>query len=125
MLDDFLRSPALPVMTFLFGLVAGHWLTIHRDRRKEYNELVTPLRQKIGPETRGLVPGRPFISRHDADAIGARMNAFSRHKFIKACERYWQAEKQQYQDELGQPLYRNQDAVRQAVQQLIDKIPLR
>lgn len=125
MLEEILDSPATPVVTFLIGLVVGHWLAVHRDKRKEYNELVAPIRQKIAAETRYTVPHRAVISRDEADAVWARMNLVSRFHFLKACERYWQAQEEQYQDELGQPLYVNPDAVRDAAQYLRKKIPIR
>ena len=33
------------VVTFLFGLIAGHWLALGRDRRKEFNDSAQPVRQ--------------------------------------------------------------------------------
>lgn len=125
MFEEYLRSPATPVLTFLIGLAVGHWLAIHRDKRKEYNELVTPLRKEILAETERPSPARVAISRHDADAIAARMNRFRHFQFMKACERYWEAKKDQYQDDLGQPLHPNEQAIRQAAKKLIEQIPIR
>lgn len=31
-------------LTFLLGLILGHWLAIGRDKRKEFNEAVAPVR---------------------------------------------------------------------------------
>ena len=125
MLNELLNSPAVPVFTFLLGLVVGHWLTIDRDKRKEYNELVTPLRKKITAEASDPLPSVFAIDRHDADAICARRNIVSNIYFMKACKRYWQAKECCQQDDLGQPFHPNKDAIRKAANNLLDKIPIR
>lgn len=125
MLNDLLHSPGLPVFTFLLGLVVGHWLAIHRDKRKEYNELVTPLRKKISSEADHPSAMIIAISRHDADAIGARLNWLCNIYFMEACERYWKAKEGKKQDNLGQPFHTDEDAVREAAKQLLKKIPIR
>ena len=47
MIDFFigiLTSPAFPIVTLLIGFLLGHYLTIGRDRRKEFNELIKSVR---------------------------------------------------------------------------------
>jgi hypothetical protein len=39
-----LTSPAFPIFTGLIGFLLGHYLAIGRDRRKELNELIKPVR---------------------------------------------------------------------------------
>lgn len=125
MLNELLQSPATPVLTFLLGLVVGHWFAIHRDQRKEYNELVTPLRKKVASEATNPTPTVIAISRHDADAIGSRLNWLCNFYFMKACKRYWKAKEGQKQDDLGQPFHPDENAVRDAAKKLLQKIPIR
>ena len=125
MLNELFSSPATPVFTFLVGLVVGHWLAIHRDQRKEYNELVTPLRKKVASEAEHPSAMIIAISRHDADAIGARLNIVRNFKFMKACERYWKAKEGKQQDKLGQPFHTDENAVRESAKQLLKKIQIR
>lgn len=125
MLDELLQSPALPLLTFLLGLVIGHWLAINRDQRKEYNELVTPLRKKVSAEAKSPSPMIVAISRDDAYAIRARFNVVRRVNFMKACDRYWKAKEDTKQDEFGQSFHPNQDAIREAAKQLLKNIPIR
>lgn len=50
MIDFFIgivTSPAFPIVTLLIGFLLGHYLTIGRDRRKEFNELINPVRLKL------------------------------------------------------------------------------
>lgn len=36
------NAPTFSTLTFLLGLIAGNWLAIGRDRRKEFNDVATP-----------------------------------------------------------------------------------
>ena len=125
MLNELLSSPATPVFTFLVGLLVGHWFAIHRDKRKEYNELVTPLRKKVSAEARGPCASIVAIGRDDADAISARLNIVRNFKFMKACERYWKAKEGKQHDELGQPFHTDESAVRDAAKNLLKQIKFR
>ena len=125
MLNELLSSPATPVFTFLVGLLVGHWFAIHRDKRKEYNALVTPHRKEVASEADSPSPFRNAIARHDADAIGARINIVSNFYFMKACKRYWKAKEGEQQDDLGQPFHPDEDAVRNAAKKLLEQIKFR
>jgi len=125
MLNELLHSPIVPILTFLIGLVVGHWFAIHRDQRKEYNELVTPLRKKVASEAEHPSAMIIAISRHDADAIGARLNIVRNFYFMKACKRYWKAKEGKQQDKLGQPFHPDENAVRDAAKKLLKKIQIR
>ena len=125
MLADIFGSPAFSFVTFLLGLLLGHRFALFRDIRKELNELITPVRAELAAEANNPSPFRRGISRHDADTIAARLHWPARHRFLQACEQYWKAKEDQHQDELGQPLYVNPDAVRDTAQHLRQKIPIR
>lgn len=125
MLNELLQSPIVPILTFLIGLVVGHWFAIHRDKRKEYNELIAPLRKKVASEAFDPSTSIIAITRHDADAIGARLNIVRNFKFMKACERYWKAKEGKQQDKLGQPFHTDENAVRDAAKKLLKQIPFK
>lgn len=125
MIEEILDSPVTPVLTFLIGMIVGHWLTIIRDKRKEYNELVAPLRKEISAEASRPSIHRMAIGRDDMDALCARINCFMKLKLIEACERYWNSKERQDYDEIGQPFHPDEEAIRQAANKLLDTIPYR
>lgn len=38
-----MEQSIVPIFTFIAGGLLGHWLAIHRDRRKEFNAVADPL----------------------------------------------------------------------------------
>jgi len=39
-----MEAALVSLLTFFLGLILGHWLAIVRDKRKEFNKAVTPVR---------------------------------------------------------------------------------
>lgn len=62
----------LEVLVFLSGLLLGNWLAIGRDKRREFNDVVAPIRVWLLAEIAAPSPHRP----HPSDV------AF--HKFLSA-----------------------------------------
>jgi hypothetical protein len=119
MLSDLLASPYIPFLTFLLGLLLGHRFALFRDKRKELNELVGPVRRELSAEAERPSPMRAGIRGDDVDAIAARLHWINRRRFLKACESYWQAKQQTEKDALGQPFHDDPESIRQAVQVLL------
>lgn len=61
-----LTAIAISTITFLVGLIAGNWLAIGRDRRKEFNAAIGPLRAMLLKERD--IPS-PVSPRPDAEAL--------------------------------------------------------
>lgn len=70
----------LNIISFLIGLFLGHWLAIGRDKRKEFNHLVEPVRE--------LVYRKRFLSRIDIIRIRERLHRWKRKGFDGAVEEY-------------------------------------
>ena len=51
-----LTHPAFGVVTFLIGMLAGNYLAIGRDRRKEFNQAAATFKSKVLSELEGLYP---------------------------------------------------------------------
>lgn len=65
------QSAIVGLLTFLLGLILGHRLSLGRDKRKEFNEIATPIRANLlkqievlrsGKFTQSLVTNQDFIS---------------------------------------------------------------
>jgi len=73
------------VLSFLLGLLLGHWLAVGRDRRKEFNDLAAPLRAWI---IRQIARPESYISEPPAlveiDAFTQRLPRFKRKKFLRS-----------------------------------------
>jgi len=54
-------------LTFLLGLILGHWLALGRDKRKEFNEAVAPIRNWLLTEQNGPSPYNKRPSLHEID----------------------------------------------------------
>ena len=115
MIEELLRHPVVPVLTFLLGLVAGHRLTLGRDRRKERNEAAMPirewlLRQVERPSPYGKQPGLA-----DQDAFVQCLPSRERKGFSEALIALDHAEAcERQKDGAGQVSYRDPDRVRRA-----------
>jgi hypothetical protein len=122
MLGSLIDAATLSLLTFFLGLFIGHRLTLARDRRREFNQIVEPLRPGILDEAEAPNPMRLVINRHQADAIACRLCWGRAERFLKACHEYWDAHDKHDKDDLGQPLYRNPEPVRQAVKKLLEYV---
>lgn len=120
MIEELLKHPVVPVLTFLLGLVAGHWFALGRDRRKERNDTVAPIREWLLGEVEApsAYHKRPTLADRDAflQCLSARerrrfSDAFIALNHAEACERQ--------QDEVGQVSYRDPDRVRRAANECL------
>ncbi|MBK5204325.1 MAG: hypothetical protein JJD98_02640 [Polaromonas sp.] len=122
-LFDLFGSPVLAFGTFLLGLLIGHRFALGRDRRKEFNDAVRPIRAKL-LEGLGRVNYMSYIpdaidshdlkihmSRRQWRATSAALNAYK-----EACGNY-------RQDEIGGPSLVNPVIANQALDRLISTLP--
>lgn len=119
-IEELLKHPGVPVLTFLLGLIVGHWLALGRDRRKERNEASAPVREWFLREVEEPDPysKRPSLAQRDAfvQCLSAREqrafgDAFIALDHAHACERQ--------QDNVGQVSYRDGDRVRRAAKECL------
>lgn len=124
--------PAFSVVTFLIGLLGGHWWALSRDRRKDYNAIAGQIRPALLAEVRprsGITSPRPKegLTAHDADAIQFFMGGRQRRRFREAVAEYEHAKGQKLyiHGARGSAHYTDPGLVRQAAQRLLDLVPLR
>lgn len=105
----------------LLGYLIGHRFELHRAKRKEYVELVAPIRAR-------LVSGRdspsamlyPQITAAELDALDYYHSRWRRGRLRAAMKRYDESRTaQEYQDEYGQPHFRDPAAVSAAAAALL------
>lgn len=112
----FLEHPVVPLITFALGVVSGHYTALWRDRRKERNEALVPLREFLLAERHkpSLVRARPTLLQFDLayhalgpDDAGRLRRAWQHYE--DTCE-----QQKSKPDGMGQRKYRDLDAIRKA-----------
>ncbi|MBF6022798.1 hypothetical protein [Lysobacter niastensis] len=99
-------------ITFLLGLILGHWLAIGRDKRKEFNDAVAPIRKWLLTEQDGPSPYNKRPSQHEIDLFMHYLWPWQRSAFRKHLGSYRQAcEASMTQDGAGQVFYNSNSAV--------------
>ena len=95
-------------LTFFLGLILGHWLTLGRDKRKEFNEISSPIRAWILSEIKNPSPNGGYPSAISMDNFESYLNPIARKRFRAACKVMLAArERQSIQDQsTGEMLYR-------------------
>ncbi len=88
-----LQHPALPLLTFLLGVLLGHRTALGRDRRKEFNEACDPVRAWALAEAKGPSAYRAAPGLVEWDRLQQRTSArhwrridAARHTHAKACQ---------------------------------------
>lgn len=104
------------VLTFLLGMIVGHWLAVHRDRRREFNEAVQPIRKWLLSETERPSAYNQRPSRIEFDTFMSCLPWWKRRGFRAALERQERARKAvETRDSLGGVDYGDADAIRAAL----------
>ena len=134
MLEDFYRfvasepwySAALALIPGLAGIVAGHRLTIARDKRTEYNAIADQVRNRLINMRGAATPTLRGIPDDEWDMLLRSSNTIQAARLRKAMERAKDAEdKGTKPDELGQPLLADPPAMRAVRERLIELMPRR
>ena len=94
----------IPIVTALAGLLIGNRLSIGRDKRKEYNKLVDPMRLQI---IKSIENKRPrYLNLDQISIIRNGMPNRKSLKFKKECEIYNSLfEKSQEQNSIGEVIW--------------------
>ncbi len=120
---DAFRS-ANPVLlnsaSFLIGLLCGYWTTLYLDRRKEFNAVVGPIRDRLLAMREDIWPAMRPVSASELDQLEPRLFALQRWRLRAALAAYQQDyESQQYRDSHGQQLVRDPAAFAPHIERLL------
>lgn len=101
------------LLTFFLGLVLGHWLAIGRDKRKEFNDAVVPVRNWLLRAKDAPNPYAKWPSDEELDRFIHYLRSWQRAPFRKHLSRYRELHNtQQVQDSYGQASYRSTTEIR-------------
>jgi hypothetical protein len=96
------------LLTFFLGLLLGNWLALGREKRKEFNEAVAPVRSWLLMQRDELSPYNKIPSRDELDLFVHHLSPWQRSSFRRNLENYRAAcQRAMYQDEAGQVWYRD------------------
>jgi hypothetical protein len=77
-----------PAFTAAIGFLAGHFLAIGRDRRKEFNEAAKVINEKLFKERRNPTPLASVPSDTERDVFAQHLFFVKRRNFYYAVEKY-------------------------------------
>lgn len=104
------------LLTFLIGLIIGNRLAINRDRRKEFNDSVQPIRSWLLLELNDPSPYRKVPSKIEVDNFVHYLPLWKRRKFeVYLTELKKVREENSYQDDYGQVFYQNEEDIKRIV----------
>jgi hypothetical protein len=108
------------LFTFAAGLFLGHRLSLGREKRKEFNEAVQPVRTFFLAESESPSPHRKWPSQSEFDLLLQVMSPWHRRRFLKAQEGFHGAKRSaEVQNELGEVLYSDTKAIKEAAHRVL------
>lgn len=112
---------ALSSLSFLVGTLVGNWVAIGRDKRKEWNDFVLPLRESL------ITRLGAMISKAQLDTLNFYLTPWVRRRLRAAIDRYERCYQEQMKPDQQYGAYRLQDpdAVRRAAQDVLACLRLR
>ena len=95
---------------FLIGLLWGHWIALGRDKRNEFNAAVDPLRERL---TGGVIsPQHAYgLSAVEHDRILSRCGFWRGRSIRRALAEHDKTKPQYTQNDTGQAILQNVDAL--------------
>jgi len=114
-LNELLKEYAavISLLTFLIGLIMGNRLAISRDRRKEFNNFVEPIRTWLLFELEDPSPYRKAPSKIEMDNFVHYLPFWKSKKFkVYLTELEKVREQNSYKDNYGQVFYRNEEDIK-------------
>lgn len=113
-------EPYLSLLTFFLGLFLGHRLTLGRDRRKEFNEIVQPIRDVLLKERESPTPYSVSPSKIDADRLESVLHCWQRRAFRNSWLAYGKSKQEGvYQDSVGQCFYQTTESVVSSIDKVL------
>lgn len=116
-------SPAvialLAIAAALFGVLANHRLSLHREQRKEFNELAAPIREKLVNEASSLAPYVSGVSLEEWTILGHYLKNADRIASSAAFSEYWAAKGARRNDAYGQVYYEDPERLKACIDRLL------
>ena len=82
------NAPTFGVLTFLIGLLAGNWLSIGRDRRKEFNDIAIPNYIKLKKQIDHLKIGHFITGVEDFQILEMHVPWYKSRQFSEITKAY-------------------------------------
>lgn len=99
------------LLTFFLGLLLGNWLAIGRDKRKEFNAAVAPIREWLLKQNETITDASP-PSNLELDTLMSCLGWWRRRKFWKAYTEQSAARSRSVSRDLyGTPTFSEEDAI--------------
>lgn len=109
----------ISVLSFLLGLILGHWLAIGRDKRKEFNEAAAPIRGWLLGAKDSPNPYMQWPSEQELDRFSHYLWPWQRSAFNKRLATYRALHQAtQVQDAAGQVSYGDDAGIRRELNAL-------
>ncbi|MBI0429670.1 hypothetical protein [Pectobacterium parmentieri] len=117
-----LITPAISIVTFIAGMFVGHWLSLGRDKRKEFNAVSDPIRmallEQIDLVNDGYFPDQ-LIKKSDVNKIVAVAGVRSSRKIISAFNDYKiSADESGSNDRYGKFTYKSQYSINNLIKSM-------
>jgi hypothetical protein len=113
-------SVLLGLFTFAAGLLIGHRLSLGRDKRKEFNEAVQPIRAYFLAESENPSAYRKQPLTSELDLLFYKIHVWDRRKLRKAIAAF-HVEKQaaEVRNKLGEVLYGETKTIKEAANHVL------
>jgi hypothetical protein len=113
-------AAVISLLTFLLGLIIGNRLALNRDRRKEFNDFVQPIRSWLLFELEDPSPYRKAPSKIEIDNFLHYLPICKKRKFqVYLTKLEKTREQNSYVDDFGQVFYRNEEDIKTIVEKCL------
>lgn len=115
-----MNSVLISLLTFLIGLLVGNRLAIDRDKRKEFNEAVQPIRAWLLNEVAQPSPYRQRPNAVQIDVFVSYLPFWKRRGFRKAYKRQDCARQNAMEkDSMGSVFYKDDSYIKECLNALL------
>jgi hypothetical protein len=121
MIDNVFITIGVGLVTGLIGLLIGNRMAIGRDRRKEFNSLIEPIRILLLRERERPTPYSTIPDKIDFAVLRDRLTLRKRRAFDRALENYQKSksEENQVRDQLGSVFYKDETLIIHSIEELL------